>query len=288
MLNSFTAMASILLMQVGPNPAFGGVTDYSAEVQDRPERAVPVEDPAGLIASADDGWLQNCLELVETAPSRAHVQAQLRRDQTVEGEQVVAYYCLGMASAKLELWTDATTALVAARDGTGSAERRLQARFGAMAGNAALAGGNTSYGLDLLQQAQNDAQAAGAAPLAAAAAIDRAFALVAQGDEVRAEAALADARRLNPQSSEAWLLSATLMRRLDRLAEAQSMIAQASELNATDPAVALEAGIIAVLGGRDEAARASWNSVIAIAPDSSHADRARGYLAQLGDAVPTP
>jgi hypothetical protein len=50
--------------------------------------------------------------------------------------------------------------------------------------------------------------------------------------------------------------------------------------------VALEAGLIAVLAGRDEAARKSWQSVIAIAPTSAEAQTARDYLAQLEGAAP--
>ena len=43
-----------------------------------------------------------------------------------------------------------------------------------------------------------------------------------------------------------------------------------------DPQVGLEAGVIAVLSGRDDAARKSWQSVIAAAPDSDEAKTAHG------------
>jgi len=39
--------------------------------------------------------------------------------------------------------------------------------------------------------------------------------------------------------------------------------------------------VIAVLGGREKAARASWQSVIDTQPDSLAAQTARGYLEQL-------
>lgn len=288
--STFTLLLPMIALQVGPSPTFGDLPDYSAEVQDRPPRetVVPERDPAGLLESADYGWLSTCLEQVQTAPARAHVQAQVRRDQTEGSERVIANYCLGMASAELRRWDDAITALIAARDGAGDADRRMKARFGAMAGNAALASGNTERGLALLQQAQFDGEAAGFGPLAATAAIDRAFVLVAQADNDLALSALADARRLHPQSSKAWLLSATLMRRLERLGEARGMIEQALDLDTSDPDIALEAGVIAVLGGRDENARQYWNTVTAIAPDTPQGETARDYLAQLGEAVPTP
>ena len=40
--------------------------------------------------------------------------------------------------------------------------------------------------------------------------------------------------------------------------------------------------MIAALGGRDEAARKSFESVLAAAPDGPYAAPARAYLAQLG------
>ena len=52
-----------------------------------------------------------------------------------------------------------------------------------------------------------------------------------------------------------------LMRRLDRLGLAQEAIEAAAKLTPTNPEVGLEAGVIAVLAGRDEAARASWQSI---------------------------
>ena len=52
-----------------------------------------------------------------------------------------------------------------------------------------------------------------------------------------------------------------------------------------DPEVGLEAGVIAALGGRDEAARKSFTSVIHAAPGSDLARRAQQYLDQLGPAA---
>jgi Flp pilus assembly protein TadD len=82
-----------------------------------------------------------------------------------------------------------------------------------------------------------------------------------------------------------------LLRRLDRLGEAQTAIEQAAALAPANPEIGLEAGVIAVLGARDAAARASWQSVITLAPESPAAATAKEYLAQLGDAgetVPPP
>jgi len=45
--------------------------------------------------------------------------------------------------------------------------------------------------------------------------------------------------------------------------------------------VGLEAGVIAMLDGREDAAKASWQSVLEVEPDGEAATTARGYLAQL-------
>ena len=80
-----------------------------------------------------------------------------------------------------------------------------------------------------------------------------------------------------------WLLSATLARRLGNLESAQAQIEAAAGLAPGDPAIGLEAGVIAALAGSDEAARKSWNSVVALAPDGRRGnERATAYLAEIG------
>ncbi len=104
-----------------------------------------------------------------------------------------------------------------------------------------------------------------------------------QGREAEAEATLASARTLDAQSPFAWLLSATLARRLGKLDEAQGFIETAAALSPNYPEIGLEAGVIAMLDGRREAAEASWRSVVELAPDSAEATSARAYLAQAAE-----
>lgn len=283
-----------LMMQIGPNPNAGQIEDHADLMQDRPPREQQLEmdlsrpDPAELIGADDNGWLANCLEMVDTSPARAHVQAHLQRDAHEGAQRAAANYCLGLASINLELFEDALTAFTAARDDTSESELSLRARFGVMAGNAALASGRQQHAAFLLSEAQNDAEAADARRLAAIAAIDHARILVAQGDTGGAETRLAAATRLDPDSSEAWLLSATLMRRLERLGEAKLHIDQAIALSPADLDILLESGVIAVLLVDDETARSRWGEVIALDGASPQAEAARNYLAQLGEASPTP
>lgn len=265
-----------LLLQVGPNPASGGIPDYSAEIQDRPPRD-------GTRAQQDRAaaqWLDHCYELVESDPARAHVQAQVRRDATSGTERVLANHCLGLAATRLELWSDAHAAFAAAHDETPAEEGALRARFGAMAGNAALADGKTETALDELRRARAEARAAGSGDLVALTGADEARILVPLGRIEEAGALLAEARALRPEDSEIRLLSATLLRRQNRLGEAQQEIEAAARLAPGDPATGLEAGVIAMLDGREDAARKSWQSVIESAPDSAEASTARAYLAQ--------
>lgn len=271
-----------LLLQVGPNPMSGGLPDDEL-MRDRPPRAegVPGE------VNAASAWLETCLDQLAEDPARAHAMAQIRRTETRGTDRVLANHCLGTASSELGLWEDARSAFLAARDETPADEARTRARFAALAGNAALAGGDAAGALTLLTEAEADARTAGSAPLEAIAATDRARALVALGRGEEGLGALEAATTLAPERSEGWLLKATLLRRLDRLGEAQAAIERAASLAPGNPEIGLEAGVIAVLAGRDDAARASWQSVLDLAPEHPAAATAKDYLAQLGQAGET-
>jgi Flp pilus assembly protein TadD len=273
-----------LLLQVGPNPLGGGLAGDDL-VRDRPPR-----DQAGEL-NATSAWLESCFDRLAEDPARAHTRAQIRRSETTGPDRVLANHCLGTAASELALWDDARAAFIAARDETPEDETRTRARFAALAGNAALASGDAAGALALLADARRDAEAADAAPLAALAAIDTARALVTLGRDGEALSALDSATTLAPERAEGWLLKATLLRRLERLGEAQAAIERAAFLTPGDPEIGLEAGVIAVLAGRDDAARQSWQSVIDLASDSPAAATARDYLAQLppaADTAPAP
>lgn len=276
-----------LLLQVGPDPTRGGLPGDDI-VRDRPPRP---EAPAAPEVSPASAWLQSCLDQIDADPARAHATAQIRRSETRGADRVLANHCLGTAASALGLWEDARTAFLAAEAETPADEPRARARFAVMAGNAALAGGDAEAAIRLFAGAEAAARSAGAVPLEAIASTDRARALVVLGRSEEALAALESATGLAPNRADAWLLKATLLRRLDRLGEAQAAIERAAALTTggtgLGPDIGLEAGVIAVLGGREDAARASWQSVIDLAPESPQAATARDYLAQLGEAGET-
>ena len=162
----------------------------------------------------------------------------------------------------------------------------------AMAGNAALAGGRAEAALTWYDKAlaplPASAPSADDNAVRGAVQVGRSRALVALGRLPEASGALQEAHRLAPNDPEGWLLSATLARRAKSLEQAQRDIETAVSLAAQGdplgPQIGLEAGVIAMLSGREEAARKSWDSVVALAPGSAEAATAKGYLDQIGPA----
>ncbi|MBD3730077.1 MAG: hypothetical protein IE933_10260 [Sphingomonadales bacterium] len=270
-----------LILQVGVAPSVGAVSDLPQEMRDR--QAIERRRASEAIPAAPAGptMLEKCLTLARSDAAAAKSLASSWIGQTQGRDKAEAGHCLGFAESQLEQWGAARTAFADARLQVPDSEHAYRARLGAMAGNAAMAAGDNNGALPLFNAAQSDARASGEGALLADIAIDRAMALVAVGNLAEAAQVLDEARAGDPANARAWLLSATLSRRMEHMAQAQAQIEEAARLAPRDPEVGLEAGLIAALTGRDAAARQSWNSVIAIAPDSAAAATARDYLAQL-------
>lgn len=275
------APALLVSMQVGMNQPAIPLTDGHAELRDRSPQQGDTAEPDAPVSE----WLEECLDQLETEPSRAHTMAQIRRNETSGPERVIANHCLGLAATELGLWEDARTAFLASRDEVGANEPVLRARAGTMAGIAALAGGDGEGALALLDTAIVDAQAGSAGSIEAYAQVEKARALVMFDRDEEALLALDRAVLLQTENPESWLLKATLERRLERLADAQASIVRAGELAPSDPLVGLEAGRIAFLDTRYDAARASWQSVADLVPDSGEGQLAREYISDLDAAL---
>ena len=222
-----------------------------------------------------------CLDRARTDPTTAIVEASAWSGEASDADTSYPQQCLGLAYTMLLRWEAAERAFLAAREASADPFRR--ARLATMAANAALAQDRSIDALASLELAGNDAAVAGDDGLRAMVEVDRARAQVVQGREAEAEATLATARTLDAQSPFAWLLSATLARRLGKLDEAQGYIETAAALSPDYPEIGLEAGVIAMLAGRQDAAEASWRSVVALSPDSEAATSARSYLAQAAE-----
>ena len=233
---------------------------------------------ASVLSPGEQARLDLCLDEARRDPPTAIATAGQWLTEASGPGRALPQQCLGQAYVALLRWEAAEAAFLAGRDL--ATDDQLQARLGAMAGNAALAAGRWEAALAALATAQVDAAAAGDAALSATIAADRARALVGLGQLDGAKAVLDRARADHPQDAEVWLLSATLARRMDHLADAAALIAVAAALAPDEPQVVLEAGVIAVLAGDEEAARGNWELVRELAPGSAEAATAAGYLSQ--------
>jgi Tfp pilus assembly protein PilF len=269
-----------LLMQVGADPHVYPQAPLPA-ITPRRQIAKPV--PA---APADQ--LAECMTRGrdDADAGLAFAREWLSRAKTPE-DRAQPNQCLGELLTDQGEFAEAQTAFAAAVESIPPAQASGAVPLMAMAGNAALASGDGACAIAWFDRAlavkDYDNPGARGAIMA-----DRARALVALGRTADAAAALADARQQAPGDASVFLLSATLARRGHDLRSAQGFIETAAGLDPVDPAIGLEAGVIAVLAGHDTAARKSWNSVITAAPNSAEAQTARGYLAQLGPDTTAP
>lgn len=283
-----------LMAQVGPASSLpSNASRYASQLpleiiekkdkQDRDRRAREAQSvalPSGSRSSA------GCMSAVEANPEKSAELARSALSDAIGRERVRAGLCLGVALSDLDRWDEARTAFTNARDAADPADHASRARLGAMAGNAALAAGQAGQALSLLAPAATEAKIVGDADLVASIALDRSRALVAVKQPDEAANALAEARAAQPDNAQAWLLSATLSRRQDKLAVAQTQIEKAASLAPQDPEIGLEAGVIAMLSNNEDAARRSWDSVVKTAPSSDAAATAKQYLSQLGSPDP--
>ncbi len=270
-----------ILLQVGAAPTVQPSSPIPDELWEQRRLNREASKQREQAESVTDNRLANCVALIEINPEAALSDASRWFDAAELQQKSDAAQCLGMAEVQLGKWDEAIAAFTKGRDLTLPGSLGSRAQLGAMAGNAQLAAGQTSPALATLEQAQTDADSAENEVLNGEIALDRARALVALGRTDDAQAALTMARAALPYNAQAWLLSGTLARRLNALDDAQRFIEEAALLSPVDPEIGLEAGVIAILSGRDDAARKSWNSVIEMAPESPFAETAGSYLAQL-------
>jgi tetratricopeptide (TPR) repeat protein len=261
-----------LIAQVGP----GG---------NLPQAPLQIPKPKSetVAAAPQTDLLKDCLHLAMTRPADA---IEVAKNWLISAKSMKdragAKQCHALALTRIEGWTEAAALFLSAREDTPANEADERARLGALGGNAYLAAGDPAAALAALDLALTDTQTGIDAKQRGGIQIDRARALVALDRPDEAAQALADARISAPSNHQAWLLSATLSRRQGRLVEAQSQIEKAAELFPVDPEIGLEAGVIAMLAGREDAARKSWESAIRAGPGTPAAKTAQGYLDQLG------
>jgi len=276
-----------ILAQIGPftQPGAGtGPNVPHVEGRDQPRHPAPIKPPPAPPVPVVD---TTCHGAIDSSPTEAARLAGEWIARSQGAELAAAQACMGQAQGRMGMWGEAELAFLAARDAIGK-DMSARASYGAMAGNAALAGGHADRALEALTAAGQDAATLTDKTVAGEIAIDRARALVALKRESEARMALDQATADAPRNSDAWLLSATLWRRMGALDKAQAHIEKAAALAPADPAVGLEAGVIAALGNRDAAARKSWQSVLTTSPQSPEAAQAKLYLEQVPEPAALP
>jgi tetratricopeptide (TPR) repeat protein len=224
-----------------------------------------------------------CMDLATSSDPQAGVVDALRW----QGEQggMFARQCLAVAYANQQRWESAAPAFeAAAAEAEAGKDAARAAAYWAQAGNGWLAAGDPIKA----RRAFNAAIATGTLKglLLGEAYLDRARAAVAVGDVTAARADLDIALAKVPADPLAWLLSATLARRVDDLPRAHKDIAEAIRGAGDDPAVQLEAGNIAAASGDEAGAKAAWEKVVKVAPGSASAKAAHAALAQFESAKP--
>ncbi|MHA6718034.1 hypothetical protein ACX40Y_01160 [Sphingomonas sp. RS6] len=224
-----------------------------------------------------------CMDLATGADPQAGVADALKW----QGEQggMFARQCLAVAYANQQRWDSAAVAFEdAANEAEAGKDAARAAAYWAQAGNGWLAAGDPAKA----RGAFNAAIATGVLKglYLGEAYLDRARAAVAASDMAAARADIDVALAKVPADPLAWLLSATLARRMDDLPRAHKDIAEAVRSAGDDPSVQLEAGNIAAASGDAAGARAAWGKVVKIAPGSAAAKAAQAALAQFETTSP--
>ena len=235
-------------------------------------QAIPQAGPPDPVEQRFD----RCVGLASEDPAKAEGEAgQWQRD----GGGFLAHQCLGITYATELRWSAAASEFEAAARGGEIAHDRRTANSWAQAGNAWLAAGepmkargalNAALAIGTLEGLQRGE-----------ANLDRARAFVASGDLADARADLDRACVDAAADPLAWLLSATLARRMNDLPRAKKDIAEALHRAGDDASVQLEAGNIAAATGDEAGAKLAWQRAVSIKPDGVAGRAARNALKQF-------
>jgi tetratricopeptide (TPR) repeat protein len=221
-----------------------------------------------------------CRALIADDPGAAERQAgMLPLAGTIDGS-----VCRGLALSAQDRYADAAGAFGEAAHAAELAKDTRAADYWAQSGNAWLAAGDAT-------KARNALDAALAAGTLTdlqrgEAHLDRARALVAADKPGPARIDLDQAIAAAPEDPLAWLLSATLARRMGDLPRARTDIAQALRRSSDDASVQLEAGNIAAQAGEADKAQAAWRIAARLAPDTPAGRSATNALTQFAGDTP--
>ena len=218
---------------------------------------------------------RHCVALVRSDPAAA--LADVTRWQASGGD--LAQQCAGLANAARARWAPAAANFETAANAARIARNSRAASYWAQAGNAWLAAGEPVKARAALDAALAAGTLTGLER--GEAQLDAARALVATGDLPTARTAMDGALTTAAADPLAWLLSATLARRMGDLPRASKDIAEALRRSPDDASVQLEAGNIAALNHDEAGARRAWGEAARLAPASAPGQAAAVALRQF-------
>ena len=235
------------------------------------QTAVPAGPAVPSSARAD-----RCVALVKTDAAAAAAEAAR---WSAAGGGVAAHQCGGLALTAQGRFAVAATEFNAAAQ---ASHADAAAQLYAQAGNAWLAANDPAKARTALDTALQRGTLAGLQ--LGEARLDHARALVAAGEMESARGDIDLALQSAGDDPLAWLLSATLARRMGDPRRAATDIAEALKRSPDDASVQLEAGNIAAVSGDAARAKEAWAEAARIAPDTPTGRNARAALAQFATA----
>jgi len=222
-----------------------------------------------------------CLDIAKADPAKG---VDVATRWQIGGGGALARQCLGMAYANAGRWAAAASAFEEAARAAELSKDRRAALYWAQGGNAWLAAGDATKARTALDSALTAGTLTGLQ--LGEARLDHARALVAADDLASARTDIDLALTTAGDDPLAWLLSATLARRMGNLPRARGDIAEALKRSPDDASVQLEAGNIAARDGDETRARAAWAEAARLAPDTRTARNAIAALRQFDPPKP--
>lgn len=224
----------------------------------------------------DRARYEGCVAAINVDAVRAE---EFGKQWYARGGGLPARHCTALAQMHRLKYDEATETLSKAAAEAEAAGDPMASEFWGQAGNAALLTGKTPEAKTHFDKAIAVTPAEKTDELGLLY-IDRAQAEVELEAFDAARADIDRAMELRPKDPMAWALSAALARRQDDLTRALYDIAQASELDPSDPDIMFEQANIAATNGDEDAARKIWQRVLQIAPDSEAARLSRQQLGE--------
>ncbi len=243
--------------------------------------APPAAKPAAAGPADDATRLQRCIATIATDPVAARAEAGRWR---MAGGGAAARDCGGLAFAAEKNWAAAAAEFESAARDAQLAQDDRAATYWAQGGNAWLAAGDATKARTALDSALTAGTLTGLQ--LGEARLDHARALVAADDLASARTDIDLALTTAGDDPLAWLLSATLARRMGNVPRARGDIAEALKRSPDDASVQLEAGNIAARDGDETRARAAWAEAARLAPDTPTARNAIAALRQFDPPKP--